>query len=386
MTAYELQTLLLGVFVTASAASLLMVPLLSRWCVRHGILGRSDERGVPERSIPRLGGIGICLSLLVTLLLYVDLQRELRGILAGVVIIFITGLLDDVRGVSSLGKFFGEACAVLTTMVVGNLYIQTLGDLFGMGELVLPHWLAIPFTLVAVVGVVNAFNLIDGLDGLAGGLAVIALAAFGLLALSAANRSVLVIAMALLGAVLGFLRYNVFPARIFMGDAGSLTIGFVISFLAISLTQGEGILIQPVVPLLIIGLPVADTLRVMVGRLRRGQSPFAADRTHIHHRFLALGISHRTTVFLLYGISLVWAAAAVMFRDSQAELLLGSFAAASVLSYVALHWLTLPLVPVLIIRLREWPRGLVPVRRADASSLTVPVRSDIRYASALRPR
>ena len=332
--------LLSCIFTTALISFLIMVPFLHRWGVKHEILDLPDERKVHHHAIPRLGGIAICGVLVLTLLLYVDLQREIRGILAGVLIIFFTGLMDDLHGISPLRKFFSEICAVLATMTIGNLYIRTLGDLFGTGEIILPYWLAISFTLVAIVGVVNAFNLIDGLDGLSGGVSVITLVAFGVLAFQTANYEGLVLCAALLGSVLGFLKYNFFPARIFMGDSGSLVIGFVISFLSLHLTQGSTGQVQPVVPLLIIGLPVADTLWVMISRLCARQSPFVADRTHVHHKFLKLGFSHRNTVFLLYIISLLCAIIAVSFRNKQAELLFGGYIVTSLLFYLALHFLS----------------------------------------------
>jgi UDP-GlcNAc:undecaprenyl-phosphate GlcNAc-1-phosphate transferase len=224
-------------------------------------------------------------------------------------------------------------------MVVGHISIASLGNLLGTGELLLPFWLSIPFTIVAVVGVVNAFNLIDGLDGLAGGASVIALVCFGLLAWLVGNQEVLVLAAALLGGILGFLKYNFFPARIFMGDAGSLVVGFVIAFLAILLTRGEGSHIPPVVPLLVVGLPVADTLWVMGRRLLAGQSPFAADRWHMHHKFLALGFEHRYTVIIMYTISLFWGGMALFFHEGPELLLLSAYLLISLLFYLGLRFL-----------------------------------------------
>lgn len=327
------------IFTTALIASLIMVPFLCSWGVKHKVLDLPNERKVHIHGVPRLGGVAICLVFIFTLLLFVDMQQEIRAILAGVLIIFVTGLMDDLCTITPMSKLFGELCAALTTMVVGNLYIRTLGDLFGSGEIVLPFWLSVPFTLVAIVGVVNAFNLIDGLDGLSGGVTVITLVAFGLLAFLTANREVLMLCVVLLGAVLGFLRYNFFPARIFMGDAGSLMIGFVISFLALRLTQGDASQVQPVVPLLVIGLPVADTVWVLTSRLCARQSPFVADRTHVHHKFLDLGFEHRSTVILLYAISMFWAATAVLFRDKPAVLLLGGYLALILISYGAINLL-----------------------------------------------
>jgi UDP-GlcNAc:undecaprenyl-phosphate/decaprenyl-phosphate GlcNAc-1-phosphate transferase len=328
---------LIYIFMTALFASLIMVPFLHRWGMERSVVDSPDERKLHQHAVPRLGGISICMAFLFSILVYVDLVRELRGIMAGALIVFVTGLVDDLYGISSRRKFFGEICAVLTTMMVGHLYIWTLGDLFGAGEIVLPIWIGLPFTLLAVIGVINAFNLIDGLDGLAGGVSVISLVAFSILAFQAGFNQVVLLSAALLGALLGFLKYNFYPARIFMGDAGSLVVGLVIGFLAIRLTQVSGSHIQPIVPLLIIGLPVADTVLVMFRRILSGQSPFIADRGHVHHKFLAIGFEHRYTVILIYGISLLCAACAVFFHNSPAVFLLGGYLAVCICFYGAIR-------------------------------------------------
>jgi UDP-GlcNAc:undecaprenyl-phosphate GlcNAc-1-phosphate transferase len=324
---------------TALFAAVLMVPLLNRWALERKMLDEPEERKVHTQAVPRLGGIAVCMAFLFSLLVFVDMGREVRGIVAGALVIFFTGLVDDLHGLSPRRKFFGEIGAVVTTMVVGHISIASLGNLLGTGELLLPLWLSLPFTVVAVVGVVNAFNLIDGLDGLAGGTSVIALITLGILAWQVDNVEVLVLAAALLGALLGFLKYNFFPARIFMGDAGSLVVGFVVAFLAIILTQRQGSHIQPVVPLLVVGLPVADTLWVMGRRLLAGQSPFAADRWHMHHKFLALGFEHRYTVIVMYTISLFWGAVVLGFHQQPAWLLLSAYLLISLFIYLGLRFL-----------------------------------------------
>lgn len=331
--------LLLYIFMTALFASVLMVPFLNRWALDRNILDEPDERKVHSQPVPRLGGVAICISLLFSLLVFEDMGREIKGLMAGTLVIFFTGLVDDLYGISPRRKFLGEACAVVTTMVVGHISIQSLGNLLGTGEILLPTWLSIPFTIVAVVGVVNAFNLIDGLDGLAGGTSVITLVAFGMLAWHTDNREVLALSAALLGALLGFLKYNFFPARIFMGDAGSLVVGFVVAFLAIFLTQNGSGTVEPVVPLLVVGLPVADAVWVMGSRLLAGQSPFSPDRRHVHHKFLSLGFEHRYTVIIIYSISLFWGAVALAFHHQPAVLLLTAYLLLSLAFYLILRFL-----------------------------------------------
>ncbi len=326
-------------FMTALFSSLVMVPMLRRWALERGEVDVPDERKVHSAAIPRIGGIAICLAFLFAVLIFVDISREIRGILAGTLVIFLTGLIDDLHGISAKRKFLGEIAACLVTITVGGLYIHNLGNLFGFGAVSLPVWIAIPFTLFAVVGVINAMNLIDGLDGLAGGVSVIALCAFLILAWMDANAPAALLSAALLGALIGFLKFNFYPARIFMGDTGSLTIGFVLAFLALLLTQPQGTTISPVVPVLILGVPILDTLWVMFRRIAKRQSPFAPDKTHVHHKFLDLGFQHRFTVLVIYGISLIWACVSILFYDVPAFWLVGSFLIVSGVHYGLLRYI-----------------------------------------------
>ncbi len=325
------------IFMTALFAALIMVPFLHRWALDTGAVDTPDDRKVHQAAVPRIGGIAISLAFLFSILVFVDISREMRGIAAGGLILFFTGLVDDLYGLSPKRKFFGEIFGCLIATTISHLHVHRLGDLFGAGPIELPVWVAIPFTIVAVVGVINAINLVDGLDGLAGGVSVIALAAFSFLSYQAGNFQVLVLCAGLLGGVLGFLKYNFFPARIFMGDAGSLVVGFVLAFIAIYLTQVPGSRLSPMVPLVVLGLPIIDTLRVMVKRLLRRASPFAPDMTHVHHRILDLGLQHRFTVIVIYGLSVFWAAFAVINHDARDSILLFCYVLYSGAFYLGIH-------------------------------------------------
>lgn len=325
------------IFITAMFSSLIMVPFLRRWALDKGIVDTPGGRKNHLNLTPRLGGIAIAMSMFFAMLVFVDLTREIRGILAGVMVVFFTGLLDDLVGLTAKQKLIGEIGGAVVAIMVGGVYLSNLGNLFGTGDLVMPGWLGIPFTVFAVIGVVNAINLIDGLDGLSGGVSVIALAAFFLLGLYNGNVLVMVMGAGLLGALLGFLKYNFFPARIFMGDTGSLVIGFMLAFISIQLTQTTGSSVAPVIPLIILGVPIIDTLQVMGSRLLRGQSPFVADRTHIHHKFLDLGFQHRFTVIIIYSISLFWGGIAVFYHKMDGYLLLLIYAVVSCLFYLGLR-------------------------------------------------
>lgn len=327
----------LYIFMTALFMALIMVPALRRWAIEKRQFDIPDGRKVHVRPKPRLGGVAIFIAFLFAMLVFDEMGQQVKGILAGSLIMFATGLVDDLYGISAKKKFLGEIFGCLVTIFVGHLYITNLGNLFGTGNIVMPEWVGIPFTVFAIVGVVNALNLLDGLDGLAGGFTAVALGAFVLLGYLDGNVAVVSISAALVGGVFGFLRFNVYPARIFMGDAGSLTVGFVLGFLAVALTQVSGSTVQPVVPFIILGLPIIDTVRVMSERLIKRGNPFAPDRSHVHHRFLDLGFHHRFTVLIIHGLTLFWAMIALLFYKQPGHLLLSSYILLSVLFYAALR-------------------------------------------------
>jgi UDP-GlcNAc:undecaprenyl-phosphate GlcNAc-1-phosphate transferase len=325
-------------FMTALFAALIMVPFLRQWALDKDTVDLPDARKVHESPMPRLGGIAIFLAFLFSAIIYLPINQGVRGILAGSLIVFATGVVDDLNGLFSRGKFAGQAAACLVTIMVGDLYLSHLGNLFGFGDVVLPAWVGIPFTVFAVVGVINAINLIDGLDGLAGGVTTIALMAFFLLGWLEDDPVTMILAAAMVGAIFGFLKYNFYPARIFMGDTGSLVVGYVIGFIAVYLTQRSISTTSPMVPVLILGLPLLDTVWVMMRRIMTGVSPFAADRTHVHHKFLSLGFEHRFAVIVIYGISLFWACFALLLHKLPEYLLLLIYLVITVSGYILLRY------------------------------------------------
>lgn len=327
------------IFITSLFTALLMVPFLRKWALAVDVVDNPDERKVHSQKIPRLGGVAIFMAFLFSMLVFAEMTPQVRGMLAGGLIMFCTGLVDDLHGISPKRKFFGEIAGCLMAVVIGGLTITRLGNLFGTGEIFLPTWFAIPFTVFAAVGVINALNLIDGLDGLSGGVASIALSAFFILAWQDGNTIAMVLCSGLFGALLGFLKYNVYPAKIFMGDAGSLSLGFILAFLAIHISQGEGSSVSPISPLLILGVPIIDTLLVMSRRVLAGTSPFAPDKTHVHHKFLAMGFEHRFTVIVIYGVSLFWALVAVVFNGVVEWALLSMYVVLTLGFYFGLHLL-----------------------------------------------
>lgn len=316
-----------------------MVPPISHLAVRIGGIDNPDERKVHCTVTPRLGGIAVFCAFLFSVLFFFDIDRQIKAFLAGGVIIFLTGLADDLICLRPRYKFLGEIFAALTAIISGGISMKTLGNPLGLGEMQLGI-LAIPFTVFAVVGVMNAINLIDGLDGLAGGVSSIACIAFGVLSWKTGNMHLLALLVALVGAIAGFLRYNTYPAKIFMGDSGSLFLGYCMGFFAVLLLSESRGLVSPVAPLMILGVPVLDTLVVMGRRINLGKKVFNPDKTHIHHRLLNLGLDHKFSVILVYSLSYLLAALAIFYYDARDTVLATILVAFCATLYIALYVMT----------------------------------------------
>jgi UDP-GlcNAc:undecaprenyl-phosphate GlcNAc-1-phosphate transferase len=309
-------------FLVAFAAAIFLTPVVRGVARNAGLLDQPGGRKVHEVAVPRLGGfaiatafyLGIAVALVVARAVYgrrIGIETgHLSAILAGVALIAGLGLMDDLQTMRARVKLGAQIVIVLATFGLG-LSIDRLDGPWGSVELA--WWLSLPLTILWMVAVINAVNLIDGLDGLAAGVALIGLAAFLAVALLHGGSSpVQVVLAAGAGGVLGFLRFNLPPSTIHMGDSGSMLLGFVLGAAAISVTQAGRHGIPPWVPLLILALPLADTLRVIVMRLLAGHPVFRPDRRHVHHRLLRRGISQQGATLLLWGVSAVLAALGVL--------------------------------------------------------------------------
>ncbi len=250
-----------------------------------------------------------------------------RSYLIGAAIVVAFGILDDFRGLGFKWKFLGQFAAALVVVLLGGVKIHTLGMLLP-GGFELPGWVSVPLAVVVIVGVTNAINLADGLDGLAGGICLLTFTCIGFLAYLEGDLAIGFVCLAMAGAIFGFLRYNTHPATVFMGDTGSQLLGFSAVTLSLGLTQGNTAL-SPVVPLLLLGIPVLDTLFVMIVRLAGGKSPFAADKNHIHHNLMNLGLHQGESVLVIYTCQMALVVAAFLLRFYSDWLLLGVYLAFS---------------------------------------------------------
>jgi UDP-GlcNAc:undecaprenyl-phosphate GlcNAc-1-phosphate transferase len=315
-----------ALFLISVSASLTLTPLLRRFCERYRLVDEpGDDRRLHQKAIPRLGGIAIFLSMLIALsflplvnnLLTQTLRPELRAIIIFVVCGFLVlalGVYDDLRGASAIVKFAGLAAVTLLFYWLGGR-IEGLSIPF-VGGVALHPIVGFLLTMVWVVGIANAFNLIDGVDGLASGSALFSSLVLLSVSLVQGKAMVAVIALVLTGALAGFLRYNFNPASIFLGDSGSLFVGFALAALSIQGAQKASTAVAVAIPVLAFGLPVVDTSVAIARRFLSGKPIFKGDREHIHHMLLERGWSQRRVVLVLYGVSAVFGLLAMLFVNS----------------------------------------------------------------------
>jgi UDP-N-acetylmuramyl pentapeptide phosphotransferase/UDP-N-acetylglucosamine-1-phosphate transferase len=284
-----------------------------------------NDRKVHSEVIPNLGGIAIYLGFSVIASLFVNSREFTKWnyIIAATLILFITGIKDDLINVNPSKKFIAQIAASVIVALLADIRLDNLHGFFGIYEM--PYWMSLFITIMGLTFVSNAFNLIDGIDGLAATIAIICTLFLGIAFAVVHNYSAACISFSLMGAIAGFLRYNFQPARIFMGDSGSLVIGFTIAVLSVLLTdtvkhfEGNVLFHSPKAVLLgtlsLLFLPVFDTFRVFITRIMKGHSPFRADRTHLHHYLLDLGFSHAKTVFILSVASLMIITVSFLVQD-----------------------------------------------------------------------
>lgn len=303
MLTFELRIIL--VFLVSLFSVVFVLPKIANIAKRIGLLDQPNARKMHTRPRPLVGGIGIAIAITFTSLVFIPING-LRGYFIGLAILLLVGFLDDFREMGHQQKFMAQIIATGAMIYFSKVALYTFGDLLGFGDVVVPGgnltvWI---ITIFCVVGVTNAVNLIDGLDGLAGGIAFNAFVLFAIHSSLAGSHTLMLLNLALAGAVLGFLKFNWYPSVLFMGDAGSLCLGFSLAFMALALTQGgTSSHISPVIALLILAVPITDTIIVMFKRILKGNSPFKPDKSHLHHIFLRYGMSRGKAVQVILGLS-----------------------------------------------------------------------------------
>ena len=294
-------------FLTALLISYLAIPKLIYFAEKLRLLDDAGDRSSHKVSTPFFGGIAIFTGIICSLLFWADIEN-IQYILVSILIVFIVGIIDDLRQITAFKKLIGQIIATLILIFLGDMHIDSMHGVLGVYDL--PLWIGTLFTIFVVIVITNGYNLIDGVDGLAGGIGLLSSFSFGVIALIMEQTDMALIAFTLMGALFGFLKYNVFPARIFMGDTGSLVVGMILSILAINCIKyglvTETFKLQNKGPLLAISflaIPLFDSLRVFVIRSIKGNGPLVAGRDHIHHAFLDLNYGHKYTSLVLCAIS-----------------------------------------------------------------------------------
>ncbi len=279
----------------------------------------TESRKLHTESTPSMGGMMIFAGTLFSFLLWLPTDEigVIKFLVPCLLIMFFVGMKDDIIGTAPVKKLAAHLFVAFIMVLMADVRLTSLHGLFGIREI--PDWAGIMLSVFTYIVLINAFNLVDGVDGLAGGVGLIASSLFGVWFFFAGDMMYAVISFALAGALLGFLRFNFNPAKIFMGDSGSLTIGFLIAVLAIELIEYKSDelpkiindISKPILAMSILVYPLIDTIRVFTLRAIKGVSPFTADRNHIHHRLIDLGFSHKQTVIAIYIFNLLIVAGAV---------------------------------------------------------------------------
>ncbi|ULT56448.1 undecaprenyl/decaprenyl-phosphate alpha-N-acetylglucosaminyl 1-phosphate transferase [Neobacillus drentensis] len=294
--------------------SVLITPLIKKLAFRIGATDRPNQRKVHQSVMPRIGGLAIFISFIIGMILLHPENPSSLPILVGCFIIIATGFLDDLIELPAKYKLIGQLAAACVVVLWGNLQVVFINLPFG-AQLQFGFF-SIPFTILWIVGITNAINLIDGLDGLAAGVSSIALISISGIAFIQGYLYVFVIGLIVLMSTLGFLVYNFHPAKIFMGDTGALFLGFIISVLSL-LGFKNVTFISFIIPVIILGVPISDTLFAIIRRIINKQPLSAPDKSHLHHCMLRMGFSHRQTVLLIYAMAAFFGLVAVIFSQAR---------------------------------------------------------------------
>jgi UDP-GlcNAc:undecaprenyl-phosphate GlcNAc-1-phosphate transferase len=298
-------------FAVALIVALLATPAAKKLAFVIGAIDiPKDGRRVHKKPIPRLGGAAIYLGAIISVLLFLPKTEETFCIAAGCTIIAVLGIFDDKYELSPKVKLLGQIIAA-TVLIIGGVKIDWLTNPFGNGMIYLGIF-ALPLTLFWVVGITNAMNLIDGLDGLAAGIAIISSGSLFIVSLINGRYEAAIVTAAVTGAALGFLPYNFNPAKIFMGDTGSMFLGFVLSAVSIQGAVKSAAAIAIAVPILALGVPIFDTTFAIIRRTKNGKPIMQPDKGHLHHRLLEMGLTQIQAVLVMYGVSLFLGISAVV--------------------------------------------------------------------------
>jgi UDP-GlcNAc:undecaprenyl-phosphate GlcNAc-1-phosphate transferase len=313
-------------FLTSLIVVIFAIPSIITVAKQKGLYDKPDHRKLHTNKISRLGGLGIMVAFSLSTSIWglpTEIVTRLQYLQAALIILFFSGLKDDVIALSPYKKLASQLLATTLVVIGENIRITSFYGLFSINEI--PLLVSYTLSIFTIVVITNSFNLIDGIDGLAGGLGFIASVTFGLWFNFIDQVGWSIIAFALAGSLLGFLVFNFNPAKIFMGDSGSLSTGFILAIMAIKFIEVNNPAVQnfyristaPIIAIAILIIPLYDTIRVFTIRTLKGKSPFAADRNHLHHLMLNTGLGHKEVALLLYIVNIVFVLIAFLMKDSN---------------------------------------------------------------------
>jgi UDP-GlcNAc:undecaprenyl-phosphate GlcNAc-1-phosphate transferase len=288
---------LIYVFILSFGITYLAIPLIIKFAHKINAVDQPDHRKVHKTSMPRLGGLAMYFAFIIVAATNLLIHKPIIGIMLGATLIIIVGVLDDIFSLKPLLKFALQIAIAIITYQFG-IGIQFITSPFG--GIVYLGWFSLPLTVFWIIGMINTINLIDGLDGLAGGVVAISAAVIAIVAFGMGQIQVGLIAISILGTCLAFLKYNFSPAKIFMGDSGSMFLGYILAVTTLMGVMKSTIAMSLAIPIIMLGIPIGDTLIAIIRRIKNKQHIMQADKGHLHHRLLNLGLTQKQAVILIY--------------------------------------------------------------------------------------
>jgi UDP-GlcNAc:undecaprenyl-phosphate/decaprenyl-phosphate GlcNAc-1-phosphate transferase len=298
--------------VVAAVIVILLTPAVGGMARMLGVVDQPGTRRLNRRAVPRLGGLALFFGIFVPALAFLPLGRETKGLLLGAAVATTVGAVDDFRGLQWWEKLGGQIAAAAIPAGFGIWVHRFTFPVVGVHSL--PEWVGVPLTILWIVAIMNMVNFLDGLDGLAAGVCAISGFTFCLIALSLGRPSPAILAAIVLGACVGFLRHNFYPARIFMGDSGAMLLGFVLAALSVQGLLKTAAVATLLFPLIVLAVPIIDTSFVVAKRLKYGRPVYSADSWHLHHRFMSIGYSQRRAALTMWAWCAVLSGAALSLR------------------------------------------------------------------------
>lgn len=321
MLGLDIKTIIwvIAAFAVSGIISFALTPVVKVFAQKVGAIDvPKDARRMHSTPIPRLGGLAIFLGFLFAVLLFADINRTMQGVLMGAVVIVVLGMVDDIMPLPAMLKFCVQIAAALIVVFYGDLRIEAFSNINPLSDNPYIHlgiW-SVPITVIWIVAITNAVNLIDGLDGLAVGISSIASFSLLVIAIIVGEWNIALLMAALAGSCIGFMPYNLNPAKIFMGDTGSTFLGFILATISIQGLFKFYAVVSFAVPFLILGLPIFDTVFAIGRRVLSGKSPMSPDRGHVHHRLIDMGFNQKQSVTILYLMSGLLGLSAVVLTSS----------------------------------------------------------------------